>query len=105
MLPKHWGTLRPEMADTIRRLRAFLVKGSPTICLSATTTREEIDATAEILGLREPPLVLASSPVQSQFKLVSIQSPSSSIPSDGFTDVRGNFKPGFLNLFIRLYGR
>lgn len=104
MLPAHWKKIRPEMADMSRRLRAFLVKGSPTVCLSATVTKEEIAATIELLGFSEPAVVLSSSPIQSQFKVVVLKSPPSSAPPDGYTDAKGIYHPGFLNLFCRIYG-
>ena len=100
----HWIEFRPEMADMTRRLRAFLVKGSPTVCLTASIRNEEIEAINEAMGYREPAVLLASSPLQSQFKVVVLKSPASSTPADGYTDQKGIFHPGFLNLFRRIYG-
>ena len=54
---------RPEMADMIRRLHAFLVKGSPTICLTATINEEEIASINQMMGYSEPAVVLAASPL------------------------------------------
>ena len=86
-----------------RRLRAFLVKGAVTICLSATVTQEEVEATREMLGLRGEPVVVASSPVQPQFKLIAVQSPVCFVDPDGYINAKGIYKPGILTLHRRLF--
>ena len=91
------------MASMTRRLRAFLVKGASTICLSATVTEQEVEATREMLGLRGEPVVVATSPVQPQFKVIAIKSPTCFVDPDGYTDAKGIYHPGIITLHRRIF--
>ena len=60
----HWQQIRPEMKTVPGRLRIFLEPGSPTLAMSATLTKSEVEALSENLGFHEKPTILESDSVQ-----------------------------------------
>ena len=102
-LPNHWELIRKEMAVVARRLRAFLIKGGVTVCLSATVKDEEIKMFGEMIGLRGEPVVIAASPVQAHFKIVVVKSPTCFVDPEGYVDAKGQYHPGHITLQRRIF--
>ena len=91
------------MAKTISRLRIFRSPGTPTIAMTATATDLEISSIISNLGFRTDPVVLKSSPVQNNLKLVTLKRPANVARADGFEDTKGVRHPGFLALLKILF--
>ena len=95
-LEGHWDCFRPEMAKVISTLRIYRSPGSPTVAMTATSTDSEVASTISNLGFRSDPIVLKSSPVQNNLKLVCVRRPPNVAGADGFEDVSGAWHSGYL---------
>ena len=84
-------------------LRLYGVKGCPSICMTATATYEEVEEVKVALGLRTPPVVLISSPIQSHIKFSILRRPSSNHGLDGCMKKNGERSPGLMDLLMRIY--
>ena len=103
ILPGHWSSFRPGMEEQTARLRVFLRKGAPTGALSATATKEEASMTAETLGLRNEPVILAETPLQNHFKYILLHRPSDNYGFEGFTDMNKKYHAGLLDQLKIIY--
>ena len=99
----HWDTFRPNMMKGSAGLRLYGVKNCPSLAMTATATTKEIKDVVTALGLREPPTILASTPIQSHIKFSMIRRPSNNYGLDGFTNKNGVRKPGTMDLLKRIY--
>ena len=99
----HWDSFRPEMSKIISRLRIYRSSGAPTIAMTATASEKEIRATINNLGFRTDPVILTSSPIQSNLKFVTLRRPSNVAGADGYEDEDGLLHPGYLTLLKRIY--
>lgn len=86
-------------------LRLYGVAGCPTLAMSATSTEEEVKQVVEAMGLRKPPTILKASPVQNHIKFTVIRRPSNNAGLDGIESVKGDKKPGLMDLLLRVYLR
>ena len=73
--------------------------------MSATATDVVIKQVVQAMGLRKPPIVLTSSPVQDHIKFSVIRRPSNNMGLDGFLSAKGEKKPGLMDLLLRIYLR
>ena len=101
----HWESFRPDMLRGSASLRLYGVKGCPTLAMTATSTKAEIQQVVEALGLRTPPIILTSSPIQPHIKFSVIRRPSNNLGLDGETSASGLKKPGLMDLLHRIYLR
>ena len=101
----HWESFRPEMMKGSASLRLYGVPGCPTLAMTATATDEEIKQVVKALGLRNQPVILTSSPIQSHFKFSVIRRPSNNLGLDGIVSSNGVKKPGLMDLLFRVYLR
>ena len=76
-LSAHWEGFRQQMKLVPGQLRCRAVRGSPTLGMTATSTKAEITEIKRSLGLRdENTVVLEANPVQKNLKIVKIQRPA-----------------------------
>ena len=101
----HWDSFRPNMMKGSTGLRLYGVKNCPSIAMTATATEKEVEDVVAALGLRSPPVVLSSSPVQSHIKISILRRPSNNFGLDGTDSERGIRKPGMMDLLYRVYLR
>ena len=101
----HWDSFRPNMMKFSTGLRLYGIKECPSIAMTATSTEDEIRDVVRALGLREPPVVLTSTPVQSHLKFSVIRRPSNNFGLDGTVSSSGTKKPGLMDLLLRIYLR
>ena len=73
--------------------------------MTATATDEEIKQVVDALGLRNQPVILTSSPIQSHIKFSVIRRPSNNLALDGIVSSNGVKKPGLMDLLFRVYLR
>ena len=99
----HWSSFRPNMMKGSTGLRLYGVKNCPTVAMTATATQSEIKEVVAALGLRTPPVVLTSSPVQAHIKFSVVRRPSNNFGLDGTTTVKGEKQPGMMDLLMRVY--
>ena len=99
----HWDTFRPEMMKMISRLRIFRAPLAPCVAMSATATASEVTATISNFQFRIPPVILQTSPVQSNIKIASIRRPPNNLGADGLVDKNGQSHPGYIALLQRIY--
>ena len=71
--------------------------------MTATSTEEEIKDVILALGLREPPVILKSSPIQPHIKYSIIKRPSNNFGLDGVESENGKKSPGLMDLLMRVY--
>ena len=71
--------------------------------MTATATDSEIKSVVSALGLKEKPVILASSPIQSHIKFSIVRRPSNNYGLDGNETDRGISNPGLMDLLGRLY--
>ena len=64
----HWNSFRPDMMRMSTSLRLYGVKNCPTVCMTATATKKEIEDVVKALGLRTAPVTLTATPVQAHMK-------------------------------------
>ena len=84
-------------------LRLYGVQNCPTISMTATATKGEIDEVVKALGLRSPPTILTASPVQAHIKFSVVRRPSNNYGLDGLVTKQGVRKPGLMDLLSRVY--
>ena len=84
-------------------LRIYGVKNCPTIAMTATATNADIKEVVAALGLRTPPVLLASSPVMSHIKFSVVRRPSNYYGVDGYVTKDGSTHPGLMDLLSRVY--
>ena len=101
----HWSAFRSEMMRSSTGLRAFAQRGAPVCIMTATATEREVREVVRCLGLRQPPVLIASSPVQSHIKFSVIRRPSNAFGLEGKEGRRGEIKPGMWALLADLYFR
>ena len=101
----HWSAFRPDMMRLSTGLRLYGVQNCPSICMTATATKKEIDDVVKALGLRSAPVILTATPVQSHIKFSIIRRPSNNFGLEGTTTKRGVRNPGLLDLLDRVYLR
>ena len=83
--------------------RLYGVSSCQCLDMSATTTDLEIKSVVSALGLKEKPVILASSPIQSHIEFSIVRRPSNNYGLDGNETDRGISNPGMMNLLGRLY--
>ena len=86
-------------------LRLYGIKDCPSLAMTATCTSEEIAQVSKALGLRIPPVILTSTPVQSHLKFSVVRRPSNNYGLDGIVLASGERKPGLMDLLMRVYMR
>ena len=101
----HWSSFRPEMMRGSTGLRLYGVKNCPSLAMTATATGSEIKEVVTALGLRTPPVVLTSSPIQSHIKFSIVRRPSNNFGLDGTTNENGEKKAGMMDLLLLVYLR
>ena len=101
----HWHSFRPDTMKMSTGLRLYGIKDCPTLAMSATLTKDEIDDVIRALGLRKPPTILTASPVQSHIKFSIIRRPSNNYGLDGSVVAEGVKKPGLMDILHRIYLR
>ena len=69
----HWSSFRPNMMKISTGLRLYGIQNCPSVSMTATATDDEIKDVVKALGLRTPPVVLASSPIQPHIKFSMIR--------------------------------
>ena len=94
---------RPNMMKSSTSLRLFGIKNCPCIAMNATATKNEIKEVISALGLRIPPVVLATSPVLPHIKFSILRRPSNNYGLDGYTTKDGKYQPGLMDLLLRVY--
>ena len=97
----HWSSFRPSMMQGSAGLRLFGVKNCPSLAMTATSTESEIKEVVTALGLRSPPIILTSSPVQSHIKISIVRRPANNFGLDGTVTSKGEKKPGLMDLLLR----
>ena len=102
-LDDHWNSIRPEMKTVTALLRVFSLPGAPIVAMSATTTDREISGIISNLRLRERPVILQASPVQSHHKFITVRRPPNTCDPEGRVDKLGNEKPGLIQLLNRIF--
>ena len=98
----HWESFRPQMMKGSTGLRLYGVKNCPSLSMTATATQKEIEEVVAALGLREKPVILTSTPVQSHIKFAIIRRPSNNYGLDGSVTERGVRNPGMMDLLLRV---
>ena len=101
----HWDSFRPTMMKGSAGLRLYGIKNCPSLAMTATATQNEIKEVVAALGLRNPPVILTSSPIQSHIKFSMIRRPSNNFGLDGTTNKRGDKNPGLMDLLQRIFLR
>ena len=86
-------------------LRVYGVKGCPSIAMTATASNDEVKEVISALGLRTPPVILTSSPIQAHIKFSVLRRPASNHGIDGSTTKDGVWSPGLMDLLMRIYLR
>ena len=71
--------------------------------MTATATAEEVKDVIVSLGLKEAPIVLQASPVQSHIKFSILRRPSNNFGLDGIVSSNDTRKPGLMDLLDRVY--
>ena len=99
----HWNSFRPNMMKGSTGLRLYGVKNCPSLAMTATSTKSEIDEVVAALGLRMRPVVLTSTPVQSHIKFSVVRRPSNNFGLDGTTTEKGVENPGLMDLLQRVF--
>ena len=99
----HWLAFRPDMLRESCGLRVFARRGASVTVMTATATEGEIRKVVEMLGLRKPPVVMASCPVQTFHKFSVIKRPSNCYGLQGTITKKGVKRPGLFQLLKRLY--
>ena len=99
----HWDTFRPNMMKGSAGLRLYGVKNCPSLAMTATATPKEIKDVVTALGLRDPPTLLASTPIQSHIKFSMLRRPSNNYGLDGVIKKNGVRNPGTMDLLKRIY--
>ena len=99
----HWSSFRPDMMRRSTGLRLYGVKNCPSIAMTATATKQEIDEVVKALGLRAPPVILTSRPVQSHIKFSILRRPSNNFGMEETVNKKGVFNPGLFDLLDRIY--
>ena len=99
----HWSCFRPNMMKGSTGLRLYGVKNCPTVAMTATATNSEIKEVVAALGLRTPPVILTSSPIQAHIKFSVVRRPSNNFGMDGTTTGKGVKQPGMMDLLMRVY--
>ena len=94
----HWSSFRPSMMKGSTGLRLYGVKDCPTLAMTATATKEEIDEVVTAMGLRVLPVILTSDPIQPHIKYSVVRRPSNNFGLDGTTNKNGDRKPGLMDL-------
>lgn len=109
----HWDTFRPNMMKSSASLRLYGVQGCPTLAMTATATTGEIREVVAAMGLRSPPIILSSSPIQSHLKFSIVRRPSNNFGLDGTITAKGGnqnlskgkfgkFPPSFVRAIVNL---
>ena len=96
-LDQHWSSFRPGMLRNVLSCKVHAVPKSPIGCFTATITKSELREINNMTG-RSPMLVVASGPIQSNFKVCLISRPPSQTPFLGCLNSKGVFQPGLLHL-------
>ena len=91
------------MKTATARMRLFSVPGAPALAMTATATKEDVDAMIRNLGLRSKPVVLRASPIQSHIKFSVVKRPPNIRGMDSELDKTGIEQPGLFALLDRLY--
>ena len=99
----HWVSFRPEMLRQSCGLRVFARKGASVTIMTATAKEIEIQKVVQMLGLRRPPVVMTSTPVQSYHKFSVIKRPSNCYGLQGSVTKKDEVRPGLFVLLERLY--
>ena len=73
--------------------------------MTATATEQEIKDVIVALGLREPPIILKSSPIQPHIKYSIVKRPSNNFGLNGVVNESGKRSPGLMDLLLRVYLR
>lgn len=84
-------------------LRLYGIKNCPSIAMTATATEKEIKEVVTALGLRTPPVILTSSPIQRHIKFSMIRRPSNNHGLDGSITKNGDISPGLMDLLLRIF--
>ena len=98
----HWDSFRPSMLSGSAALRLYGIKNCPSLAMTATASKSEIKEVIAALGLRKPPVLLSSSPIQSHLKYSMIKRPSNNFGLDGSINQKGERNPGLMDLLDRL---
>ena len=98
----HWDSFRPSMLSGSAALRLYGIKNCPSLAMTATASKSEIKEVIAALGLRKPPVLLSSSPIQSHLKYSIIKRPSNNFGLDGSINQKGERNPGLMDLLDRL---
>ena len=101
----HWSTFRPNMMKGSTGLRLYGIKNCSTLAMTATATNGEIQEVIKALGLRTPPAILTSDPIQPHIKFSMVRRPSNNFGLDGTTTMKGEKKPGLMDLLFRVFLR
>ena len=99
----HWDSFRPDMLRLSCGLRVYAKKNAPVIAMTATAKEEEIKQVVSMLGLREEPVLIWSSPVQKYHKYSVLKRPANCRGLLGTMDKLGRLQPGLWHLLERLY--
>ena len=99
----HWNTFRPSMMRGSAGLRLYGIKNCPTLAMTATATCNEIKEVVTAMGLRTPPVILTSSPIQTHIKFSMVRRPSNNFGLDGSTNAKGEKKAGLMDLLQCVY--
>ena len=83
--------------------RLYGIPQCPVIAMTATATAEEVKDVIVSLGLKEAPIVLQASPVQSHIKFSILRRPSNNFGLDGIVSSNDTRKPGLMDLLDRVY--
>ena len=102
---RHWKTFRPEMMRQSTGLRNYAREGAPMMVMTASAKEKEMKEIVKFMGLREPPVLITSNPVQSHIKLSVVRRPSNAFGLAGREGADGVLKPGLWALLNELYFR
>ena len=97
-LDQHWSSFRPDMLRNVISCKVHAVEKVPIGCFTATISKEELREVNRVVGRKKPLLVVASGPIQTNFKVVLMSRPSSQTPFLGCLNSKGVFQPGLLHL-------